>query len=180
MASGVLYPRSPAWPRSLKERLGVSAPSSLHLIGPPAILATERTALFCSARTPGGAILRAHDAVRRLRDSGTTVASGFHSDIEKECLAILLRGEQSIIICPGRAIDSMRIPAVCRVAFDAGRVLFLSPFSAQPRRVTRESALQRNEFVAALAHRAYVAHAEHGGETERIVARLREWEVPLL
>ena len=73
-------------------RLGANAPGTLTAIGPVALLTHRRTALFCSAHTPGDAILRAHDAARRLRDEGVTVISGFHSPIEKECLQILLRG----------------------------------------------------------------------------------------
>jgi predicted Rossmann fold nucleotide-binding protein DprA/Smf involved in DNA uptake len=136
--------------------------------------------LFCSAQTPGGAILRVHDAARRMRDEGTTVISGFHSPIERECLKILLRGNQPIIICPGRAIDALRIPADCRAAFNAGRVLFLSPFTKRPRRVTKESALRRNEVVAALADEAYVAHVEIGGKTDQIVRKLTDWNVPIV
>jgi hypothetical protein len=46
--------------------------------------------------------------------------------------------------------------------------------------VTKESAFRRNEVVAALADEAYVAHVEPGSRTEQIVARLKEWNVPLL
>jgi len=66
------------------------------------------------------------------------VISGFHSPIEQECLRILLRGAQPIVICPARTLDAMRIPTECRAAFAAGRVLFLSPFSHKPKRVTRD------------------------------------------
>lgn len=71
------------WPKSLTARLGESAPSTLQAIGPAALLFARKTALFCSARTPGDAILRAHDAARRMREEGVTVISGFHSPIEK-------------------------------------------------------------------------------------------------
>ncbi len=173
----LLRPESAAWPSCLTERLGKDAPRALHALGPLAILAAPRTALFCSARTPGDAILRVHDAAQRLRDEGVTVISGFHSPIEKECLRILVRGEQPIIVCPARAIESMRIPAECRAAFDAGRVLFLSPFAAKLARVTRESAIRRNEVVAALADEAYIGHVAPGGQTAGIVETLRRWGV---
>jgi len=166
------------YPGVLLARLGDNAPAALMAIGPVALLANRKTALFCSARTPGDAILRAHDAARRLRDEGATVISGFHSPIEKECLRILLRGKQPIIVCPARAIESMRIPTECRAAFDAGRVLFLSPFTNQPKRITKDSALRRNEVVAALADEAYIAHIASGGQTERIVGMLAKWGVP--
>ena len=168
----VLKPEDAFWPKCLTERLGRDAPRALHAIGPVALLAARRTALFCSARTPGDAILRAHDAARCMRDEGVTVISGFHSPIEKECLRILLRGKQPIIVCPARAIETMRIPTECRAAFDAGRVLFLSPFSKQPKRVTQDSALRRNEVVAALADEAYLAHVTVGGQAEEIGAML--------
>ncbi|MFZ5863739.1 MAG: DNA-processing protein DprA [Nitrospirota bacterium] len=168
------------YPAILLSRLGDHAPEELTALGNPALLCTRRTALFCSARTPGDAILRAHDAARRLRDEGVTVISGFHSPIEKECLHILLRGKQPIIICPARAIETMRIPNECRAAFDAGRVLFLSPVTTQPKRVTKESALRRNEAVAALADAAYIAHVFPNGQTEHIAAMLERWGVPML
>lgn len=166
------------YPGVLLARLGENAPATLTAIGPVALLANRKTALFCSARTPGDAILRAHDMARRLRDEGVTVISGFHSPIERECLRILLRGKQPIIICPARAIESMRIATECRAAFDAGRVLFLSPFAMEPRRVTKDSAARRNEFVAVLADNAYVAHAAPGGQTAKTIDLLRAWSVP--
>lgn len=156
------------YPETLISRLGESAPAALTAIGPVELLANRKTAFFCSARAPGEAILQAHDMARRLRDQGITVISGFHSPIEKECLRILLRGNQPIIICPGRAIEGMRIPVACQPAFDAGRILYLSPFIEKPRRVNRESAIYRNEVVAALADEVYFAHVQLGGETERL------------
>ena len=175
-----LKPSGSAWPQSLTERLGGSAPLTLQTVGPVTLLSARRTALFCSAQTPGDAILRAHDAARLMRDEGVTVISGFHSPIEMECLRILLRGKQPIIICPARAIETMRIPTECRSAFNAGRVLFLSPFTKQPKRVTKDSALRRNEIVAALADQAYIAHVSLGGQTVRIAEMLGRWGVPIL
>jgi predicted Rossmann fold nucleotide-binding protein DprA/Smf involved in DNA uptake len=175
-----LNPGNAFWPTRLTERLGRDAPRTLEAIGSVGLLASRRTALFCSALTPGDAILRAHDAARRMRDRGITVISGFHSPIERECLKILLRGKQPIIICPARAIESMRIPAEFRAAFDAGRVLFLSPFTKQPKRVTRDSAVRRNEVVAALADEAFVAHIARGSKTEQIVGKLKQWKALIL
>lgn len=168
------------YPATLRSRLGENAPAELSLVGDPSLLRARRTTLFCSARTPGDAILRTHDAARRMRDEGVTVISGFHSPIEKECLRILLRGRQPIIVCPARAIETMRIPIETRAAFDAGRVLFLSPFIGRPARITKESAIRRNEVVAALAYAAYIAHVVPGGGTARIAQMLEGWGVPKL
>jgi len=89
----------------------------------------------------------------------------------------LLRGKQPIIICPARAIEPMRMPTECRAAFAAGRLLFVSPFIKQPKRVTTESALRRNEVVAALADEVFIAHVTPGGQTERMADMLKSWGV---
>ena len=152
----------------------------MTVLGDPSLLRLRRTALFCSARTPGDAILRTHDAAQRMRDDGVTVISGFHSPIEKECLRILLRGKQPVIVCAARTIEAMRIPKECRAAFDAGRVLFISPFTKQPKRVTKESALRRNEIVSALADEVFIAHITTGGQTEKMAEMLKRWRVPAI
>jgi len=167
----------PDWPTQLTRRLGSAAPATLNALGNVGLLRNRKVALFCSAHTPGDAILRAHDAARRMRDEGVTVISGFHSPIEKECLRILLRGKQPIVVCPGRAIEGMRIPTDYRAAYAAGRLLILSPFAKQPKRVTKESALRRNEFVAAMADEYYVAYVARSSGTERIVGILKQWNV---
>lgn len=47
--------------------------------------------------------------MKLLRDAGVTVIGEFHSPMEKECLNILLRGSQPIIVCPARSLENMRI-----------------------------------------------------------------------
>jgi len=71
----------------------------------------------------------------------------------------------------------MRIPPEWRAAFEGDRLLFLSPFTEQPRRVTQVSALRRNEVVAALADEVFIAHITPGGRTERMAEMLRSWGV---
>jgi predicted Rossmann fold nucleotide-binding protein DprA/Smf involved in DNA uptake len=74
----------------------------------------------------------------------------------------------------------MQIPGAWRLGLDAGRLLVLSPFSAKIRRPTAETAGKRNELVAALARVVFVAHAEPGGEIERVAALARGWGKPVL
>ena len=105
-----LTPSQAHWPRRLQERLGPAAPSRIRSIGNTEILAVHKLGLFCSVRCPGDAILAAYDTARKLRDKGVTVVSGFHSPVEKECLRILLRGNQPIIICLARAVEKIRLP----------------------------------------------------------------------
>jgi predicted Rossmann fold nucleotide-binding protein DprA/Smf involved in DNA uptake len=161
----------------LRERLGADAPPRLTAFGNLDLLALPKTALFCSARCPGSAILRAYDQAAQWRDEGRCVISGFHSPVEKECLRILLRGRQPIIICPARALPK-RIRPEWQTALDAGRLLLLSAFSETQTRITTDLARRRNEFVAALADEAWFAHITPGGQAERLARRLTAWRVP--
>ena len=137
--------------------------------------------MFCSVKCPGDLILKTYDLARGLRDDGTTVIGGFHSPMEKECLTILLRGTQPVIICPARSIEGMRLPGEWRKPLDDGRLRVLSPFTKKDRRVTAELARTRNRFVAALADRVFfIAHAEVGSKTEAFAREVLTWGKPVL
>ncbi len=143
-------------------------PSHLSVLGAPALLRGNKVALFCSTRCPGDLILKAYDLAKRLRDDGATVISGFHSPVEKECLRILLRGKQPIIICPARSLANLRLPSEWKRPLEGGRLLLLSPFGARHRRVTADLARRRNEFVAAIADKLCFIHVSAGGELEAL------------
>ena len=130
------------------------------------------TALFCSSRCPGDLILKTYDLARAMRDASVPVIGGFQTPMERECLRLLLRGTQPVVVCPARGIDNMRIPRDWRPALDNGRLLVLSPFPSTARRPTVELAAQRNDLVADLAQRVFIAHAAPGSKTEAFASKL--------
>ena len=69
---------------------------SLHTAGDKAILNRPMLGLFCSVRCPGNLIVKTYDLAKRLRSSGVTVISGYHSPMEQECLRILLRSKRTV------------------------------------------------------------------------------------
>ena len=166
------------YPSQLRERLGTQAPKQLIALGNLDLLNLKKTALFCSAKCPSNAILAAYDQAAKWREAGRCVISGFHSPIEKECLSILFRGKQPIIICPARSIENMRIPSEWKSVIEEQRMLLLSCFGGTQSRVTSDLATQRNEIVAALADDAWFAHISPGGKAERLTQRLIEWKIP--
>ena len=72
----------PDWPQQINDRLTISAPVRLWIIGNPEILSGHKIGLFCSARYPEDAIVHAHIAARKLCEEEATVVSGFHSPVE--------------------------------------------------------------------------------------------------
>jgi predicted Rossmann fold nucleotide-binding protein DprA/Smf involved in DNA uptake len=163
----------------LKPYLDGHASTIVTARGNLAILQCPTLALFCSVKCPGNLILQTYDLARDLRDAGVTVIGGFHTPMEQECLALLLRGAQPVVICPARAIDQMRLPAAWQDPLTTGRLLILSPFDEKHRRVTADLARTRNAFVAALADQVFIAYAEPGGKTEAFAREVLAHGKPL-
>ena len=147
------------------------SPETVHR-GNLRLLDEPLTALFCSQRCPGDLVLKMYDLARSMRDAGIPVVGGFQTPMEQECLRLLLRGSQPVVVCPARGIDRMRIPRTWRPALDEGRLLILSPFPETVRRPTAKTAAERNELVASLADRVFFAHAAAGSRTEALAGKV--------
>ena len=144
----------------------------VNYIGRSDILNNNKLAFFCSVKSPGEIILKTFDYAKQLRQDNITVISGFHSPMEQECLRILLKGTQPIIICPARSIKTMRIPADWKPHIDQGRLLILSPFDKQHKRTTAQSAQQRNAFIADIADSVFIAYAAPGSKTQALCQQM--------
>lgn len=174
------------YPEQLKGYLKTEAPKIIWGRGNTALL-TDRDsalngdlwALFCSSRCPGQIILKAHELAQQFRASGTPTIGGYHSSVEKECLRVLLRGSQPIILCPARSIENMRLSPAWKEALAEERLLLLSIFDSKHRRSTAGLASQRNAFVAALADKICIAHASQGSKTLQFAQQVSEWGKPL-
>src|SRR3990172_1117572 len=86
------------YPSVLNNYLGDRAPEGITAIGKIDILHQKTLALFCSVKCPGSLILRTYDLIQNLRQKDITIISGFHSPMEQECLTILLRSNNPIVV----------------------------------------------------------------------------------
>ena len=153
------------YPAVLQNRLGANAPVRLYALGEPAILHRRLLGLICSIQCPGSIVLKTFDAIRALRDEGVAVVGGFLSPMERDCLDILLRGKQPIILCPARGLKGLRLGEKVRQAVDEGRLLVLSAFADDVRHTTAAQAVRRNNLVAALADALLVPYVAPNGKT---------------
>lgn len=167
-----------SYPIQLTQYLKSKAPKQLESLGNISILQNKTLAIFCSMKCPGSLILQTHDLAKILKTQEITVIAGFHSPIEEECLNVLLRGKQPIIICPARSIKEMRVPKELRKPINEGRILLLSPFDEKKKRNTKQTAIFRNEFVAALAGKIFISHAEKTSKTYQLCQKILSWEKP--
>ena len=158
----------PAAPYPFGARVVCSSWSRLWTIGNRALLDAPLLGLFCSRQCTGEAIVCLYDLARALRDAGVSVVSGFHSPMEQECLNLLLRGTQPIVVCPARSLERPRLPRAWRTSIEQGRLLVLSPFPPDATRTTQKLTEARNLLVSELATTLFIAHAAPGSHTETI------------
>ena len=157
----------PRYPAALTRAMGKDAPASLTALGNLDLLQAQARAFFCSVQCPGNLILQTYDLAQNWRDHGVTVIGGFHTPMERECLRILLRGAQPIIIVLARNLGARQILPAWRDALAQNRLLVLSPFP-RASRISAERSAYRNRVVAALAARVFIAYAAPGGKTEML------------
>jgi predicted Rossmann fold nucleotide-binding protein DprA/Smf involved in DNA uptake len=170
---------SPNYPSALKQHLGKDALDTITAIGNLDILRHNSTAFFCSTKCPGNLIVKTYDIAQILRHAGMTVIGGFHSPMERECLTILLRGAQPVIVCPARSINNMRINKEYKKPLKDGQLLFLSPFDENQPRISAKRSHYRNLFVAAMSAAIFVAHAGPGSKTEAFCKEILSWQKPI-
>lgn len=144
------------------------AGTDAHLIGALAVVTRPLLGLFCSVACPGEVILGAYDLANALRDAGIAVVGGFHSPVEHECLRLLLRGTQPLVIAPARSLAGMRIPIEWQEPLASRRLALIAPVGQTADRATADLAARRNAFVARLASRLLILHATPGGRVEAL------------
>jgi len=166
------------YPVALTTHLGDRAPDFVSALGNLEILQRKPLALFCSVQCPGNLIVQTYDLAHKLRHAGVTVIGGFHSPMERQCLATLLQSPHPVIVCPARSLPR-RVPPEFRQPLEEGRLLLLSPFDDAIIRADEETARQRNRFVAALADRIFAAYAAPNSGTERFCREIIAWGKPL-
>jgi predicted Rossmann fold nucleotide-binding protein DprA/Smf involved in DNA uptake len=174
-----IYRNDSSYPETLSRYLGKHAPKTIMVVGNLGTLQNKTLAIFSSIKCPGAVILKTYDLMRKIRETGVTVISGFHSPMKRECLNILLKGEQPVIICPARSIEGMRLKAEYKKLLDEGMLLLLSPFTEKEKRISSESSLRRNYFVAALADSIFIPYAVPNSKTEQFCKKLLTWNKPM-
>lgn len=168
-----------SYPAALKSYLGEDGPNSISALGNLDILKQRKLAAFCSAECPAELIAQTQHLIQTSLQPGITVISGFHSPGERDCLSVLLRGTQSIIICPARSLTKMRIRTEYKKPLDEGRLLLLSFFRTHRHRSDVPMAVSRNRFVAALADKILILYAAPASKTETFCREILPWRKPL-
>lgn len=173
-------PGMPDTPAALQRCLDTTGALVITVQGDLTLLDGTLTGFFCSVRCPGDVILKTYDLAKALRGAEVTLIGGFQSPMEKEFLDVLLWGRVRVVICPARGLGNLRVPKTWRAPLAAGRLLILSFFDDNIRRPTAASVARRNAYVAAVANRILVAHAQPNGKTEALCKHALTSRKPVL
>jgi SNF2-related domain len=76
------------------------------------------------------------------------------------------------------ANGTLRLPSPQRKAFDEGRLTIISQFPESETRTTKETAHQRNRFIAALADEVVFAYVAPGGSLSQLSREVVNWQIP--
>lgn len=147
--------------------------SKLYATGDRALLAEPLVGLLCSRSCPGQVILETIDRVPEWVKSSRVIVSGFHSPLEQQVLRSTWRRKGRAIKVLARALQDLRISSAEREAIDDKRMLLISCFPPEVRRITRETSLVRNRLVAALCTELMIPYATAGGELSRIAEEFK-------
>lgn len=134
-----------------------------YLLGNTELLKLNKTAFLCSRRVPAETILQSYDWAKEQRNAGNCIICSNHSPIEKDVFEILLRGTQPLILVLPRSLKKRWEPEVMQ-AVQSNRLLIISPFQDEAKRVTRETAQHKNEFILSIANDIKVGYATPGGQ----------------
>ncbi len=80
----------------------------------------------------------------------------------------LLKGTQPVILALARGLKK-RLEPELEEALNKNRLLLITPFDRDVKRVTVETANQRNRLMAELADEIFVAYAAQGGNIEKLI-----------
>jgi hypothetical protein len=140
-----------------------------ELIGNKDLLTLPKTAFLCSRKVPASIVLKCYDWAIAQREVGNCIISGFHSQIERDVFHYLGKGTQPIIIAMARGIPD-KLPENLKKLLDNGRILIISPFEKNIKKVTVETAIKRNKLMVDLADQVTIGYADPNGKLRQILS----------
>lgn len=145
-------------------------PHIVASLGNKDFLNLHKTAFLCSRNVPAS-VVKCFDWAIAQREAGKCVISGFHSRLEKDVLAYLLKGKQPVVVVLGRGMKQ-RIEPELKKALAEERLLIVTPFERDVKWVTTEQAMMRNSLMLHLAQDIVIGYAKPEGNVAFLIKQL--------
>ena len=137
------------------------------------LLKLPKTAFLCSRAIPASIVLKCYDWAIEQREQGNCIIGGFHSKIEKDVLHYLLKGDQPIIVAMARGLKK-RIEPELKSELDKGRLLIVTPFEKEIKRITSGTAMLRNQFMIEIAENIAVGFISKSGNLAKLLKQSKK------
>ncbi|MDE5881037.1 MAG: hypothetical protein K2H60_04850 [Muribaculaceae bacterium] len=123
----------------------------METVGNISLLERRKIGYFASSKIATLSVLPTLDWTMEIaKREDVAIVSGFHSNMEREVLDILLKGRCGIICVLARPIYKV-IPEKYRNAYAQNRVLFISHNTAKSTMTSRYLCQKRNEYIASIS-----------------------------
>ena len=143
----------------------------MNFLGNKDILNLEKTAFLCSRKVPAEIVLKSYDWAKEQRKKGVCVVCSNHSQIEKDVFQILLKGKQPLILVLARSMKKRLEPEI-KEAVENNRLLIISPFDKEIKRITRETAKIRNKYIIEISNKITVAYKTPNGQLDNLLKNI--------
>jgi len=140
----------------------------MQYLGNKEILNLYKTAFLCSQKCPAEVVLKSYDWARQQREQGNCIICGKHSQIEKDVFEILLKGKQPLILVLARGLKT-KWEMEIEKAVNKNQLLVISPFKKERKRITRETAIAKNEAIIEFADQIVLGYASKNGQLESLL-----------
>lgn len=144
----------------------------MEYFGNKDILKHHKTGFLSSRKCPAEVVLKSYEWAKLQRNKGNCVVCGNHSQIERDVFEILLKGEQPLVLVLPRGLKK-RWDKSWLENTEKNRLLIISPFSKNITRVTRETAILKNETILGLSDQIVVGYISPNGQLDRLLTNLK-------
>tara|TARA_B100001287_G_scaffold46061_1_gene35120 strand:- start:2064 stop:2510 length:447 start_codon:yes stop_codon:yes gene_type:complete len=140
----------------------------MQYLGNKDILQLQKTGFLCSRKCPADVVLKSFDWAKQQRVQGNCIVCGNHSQIEKDVFEILIKGKQPLILVLARGMKKRFDPSIQK-ALHENRLLIISPFSDNEKRVTRELSEKRNQEILAISNHIKIGYIAKDGQLDKLL-----------
>jgi predicted Rossmann fold nucleotide-binding protein DprA/Smf involved in DNA uptake len=143
----------------------------MEYFGNTEILKHHKTGFLSSRKCSAEIVLKSYEWAKKQRAEGNCVVCGNHSQIEKDVFEILLKGDQPLVLVLPRGIKK-RWDKSWLEKVEKGRLLIASPFDKGVTRVTRETAIKKNETIINLSDSIVIGYKSPGGQLDKLLINI--------
>jgi len=149
-------------------------------VGNAEILRCPLLALISSQQIERDLELTSLQLTQRLAASkNMSFIGGWHSQLEQECLRILLAEQATMVFCTSKALDRFKPSAELRQLVAQNKGLLLTHCTPSAKRISREASIRRNELVIGLAAALLVLSAPEGSASLNLARAALDAQKPV-